>query len=140
MAEFAARVLQERGVRVADWSTTQLTPDLIDAADLVLTAESEHRAAVVSLRPAAATRTFTLLQFARLAEASTPSPAAVSIDDLGHDLIVRARSVRGTVHPIPGRNELPDPMGMSIARFRGCAATIDRAINQIMRAAVDPLS
>lgn len=61
----------------------QLDSSMIRDADLILTATRQHRAAVVSLMPTAVPRTFTLLEFARLAAATIsvdPDEPTVSMD------------------------------------------------------------
>ncbi|QSB24146.1 arsenate reductase/protein-tyrosine-phosphatase family protein [Curtobacterium sp. 24E2] len=49
-----------------------LTAAIVEDADLVLTAERSHRAAVVSLAPRATKRAFTIKQFARVLGGSSP--------------------------------------------------------------------
>lgn len=45
-----------------------LTPDMVTVSQLVLTATREHRSSVLAVAPTALKRTFTLLEFAQLAE------------------------------------------------------------------------
>jgi protein-tyrosine phosphatase len=54
--------------RAEDHRSTPLTADLVDWADLILTAARDHRSAVVTMVPAARTRTFTVRQAARIAD------------------------------------------------------------------------
>jgi protein-tyrosine-phosphatase len=54
--------------RADQHSSQRLTADLIDAADLVLTAAREHRAEVVSMSAQARPKTFTVRQAGRLAQ------------------------------------------------------------------------
>lgn len=51
----------------ADHRSTQLTPELVAGADLILTAARDHRSAVALLEPAARARTFTIRQAGRIA-------------------------------------------------------------------------
>lgn len=60
----------EQSVRLGGEPTAHrsryLTAEIVERADLVLTAERSHRAAAVSLAPRASKRTFTIKQFARV--------------------------------------------------------------------------
>ena len=100
-------VMRSRGVVVDGFRSRPLTPAIVADADLILTAERSHRAAVVSMVPDALHRTFTLLQFARLIEAGasigrTPTasttPRCSSSSRDGH---VRGRSRETTTSSIP---------------------------------------
>ncbi len=84
----------------------------VAAADLVLTAEREHRALVVATHPAALRTTFCLLEFARLL-------ASAELDPFEQDAVRRARAAvaeaameRGMAPPVsPEDDSVPDPMG-----------------------------
>ena len=65
-------MLRVRGAVAEGFAARNIDPRLIKAADLVLTADLGHRAAVVELWPAAVRRTFTLKEFARLLAAVDP--------------------------------------------------------------------
>ncbi|MFU8852641.1 phosphotyrosine protein phosphatase [Micromonospora sp. SL1-18] len=62
----AARQITSRGGDVVGFAARKLRSDLIDAADLVLTATVDQQEYVVALRPDAAARTFVLGEFGRL--------------------------------------------------------------------------
>ncbi|MGC4110512.1 MAG: adenylyl-sulfate kinase [Nocardioides sp.] len=64
-AEFA-----RHGTETTAFRSHLLTGDLVDEADLVLTAEAEHRTRLLEDRPAAFRKTFTLGQFVASAEAA----------------------------------------------------------------------
>jgi protein-tyrosine phosphatase len=68
-----AALLDQAGVSSTGFAACQATAGLVDSADLVLTATTDHRARVVELQPGAMRRTFTLLEFA-LAATSLPAP------------------------------------------------------------------
>jgi len=67
-AEFA-----ERGTDVEAFRSRPATGELVDAADLVLTAEASHRARLLEDRPAAFRKIFTLGQFVASAQQADPS-------------------------------------------------------------------
>lgn len=60
----ALTVLLERGIDGRAHRASQLTRELIDAADLILTMKPEHKAHVLSLQPQAVPRVFSLWEFA----------------------------------------------------------------------------
>jgi len=62
------RQLEALGVTATDHVARQVTADLIESADLVITAERDQRSTVVGLVPAAVRRTFTLKELAALGE------------------------------------------------------------------------
>ncbi|MGH3489393.1 MAG: hypothetical protein ACRDP8_16000 [Actinopolymorphaceae bacterium] len=67
MTAEAAAVLIAHGGDPDGFRSTELTAELIAAADLILTATRAHRSAVVTLDPGALRRSFTLTEFARTA-------------------------------------------------------------------------
>ena len=57
-------------INVAGHRARRLTQEMVEEADLILGMSRSHRRAVVELSPRSARRTFTLKEFARLAEAT----------------------------------------------------------------------
>ena len=130
--EFSAQVLMERNAFVEGHRSRLLDANLVREADLVLTASREHRSAVVRLLPAAIGRTFTMLQFARLAgmvpPLHGPDPAR-----LGRELVVEAKAARPLLQPVPPEeDDLPDPMGGPLADFERCATRLDGVVRAIL--------
>jgi protein-tyrosine phosphatase len=84
MEPHALSVLAAAGVDGSDFRARELVAEHVVAADLVLGATREHRAAAVVLHPRAASRTFTLREFARLAagQRGLVPPERPSDDDL----------------------------------------------------------
>ncbi|SDQ27842.1 protein-tyrosine phosphatase [Curtobacterium sp. UNCCL20] len=105
-----------------------LTPSIAGAADLVLTAERSHRAAVVSLAPRAAKRAFTIKQFARVLDGLEPS----DLDGVesAEQLVERVARLRGTVSPPadPADDDVDDPYRRSEATHKRVADEIDAAL------------
>jgi sulfate adenylyltransferase len=60
------------GTDTSTFGSRMLTAELVDRADLVLTAEAEHRARLLEDRPAAFRKTFTLGQFVASARTADP--------------------------------------------------------------------
>ncbi|ROS65307.1 protein-tyrosine phosphatase [Curtobacterium sp. PhB172] len=105
-----------------------LTAAIVEEADLVLTAERSHRAAVVSLAPRATKRAFTIKQFARVLAGLEP-------DDLAdvhspEALVERVARLRGTVPPPadPADDDVDDPYRRSEATHARAADEIDAAL------------
>ncbi|TFB51756.1 low molecular weight phosphatase family protein [Cryobacterium tagatosivorans] len=130
----AGRLLERLGLDQAGHQPRQLTRELIDDAQLVLTAERDHRAAVARLAPEARWRTFTLREAAALAEAaraagprgdlyraaSAHGPAerlADFVDDLNR--------ARGLVEPT---FDIADGHGSSARRHRAALQLVDEAV------------
>ena len=113
---------------------TYLTEMLAESADLVLTAAREHRAAVVRLSPRASRRSFTLEQFARLAEASDPAELAAA--DSPADVVRLVASMRGMVPPLddPEAEDIVDPYRRGLDVHERAAADVDRAVDAIVTA------
>ena len=133
----AATVLTRRLGRVEQHTSQALSRALVGAADLVLTASRRQRGVVVSAVPAAMGRAFTVRQFARLLDAvPTPPPGTLPADPAaqGRWLVTEAKLARSSLQPVPGEQEdLPDPMGGSLADFELCADRLQDAIDRILR-------
>ncbi len=114
------KYLREGGVPLKpDWRSRQVSPSMIEAADLILTAEEPHRRAVVLASPHALRRTFLLLQFARLAQvlhddaalnASTPR------DGSGASLLRAIAKARTIAQPTIDDEPSSDNVGRAVLR------------------------
>lgn len=106
-----AHLLEQSGAYSGEFAAHNLTPEALDAADLVLGMTRRHRAAVASLNPVVLPRTFTLNEFARLVVEGqagfTPSPDRS--DDLRR-LVKLAAGQRGPVGD-PVSDDIADPYG-----------------------------
>ncbi|SDO31184.1 protein-tyrosine phosphatase [Nakamurella panacisegetis] len=125
MHPWADRVLTSLEVPHDGFLTTRVTPEMLDAADLVLTADRVNRSQVVSLHPVVLHRTFTIRQFARLVGSAADRPTATS----GGELLELAISQRSVV--AAGRlvdDDIPDPAGRSLRRVRRAAELIQDAV------------
>lgn len=114
----AARVLSERGVTDPGFRSRPLTAELIGSADLILTAERAHRAAVVQFDRSAMHRAFTMRQFARLApEQGTDTSSRAE----GPALLRAALDNRGLQQPVPAEDDdIADPVGGPERGFQRC--------------------
>jgi sulfate adenylyltransferase len=112
-----------RGALVDGFRSTRLTHQLIDAADLILTAESAHRRWILEERPIALQKAFSLGQFARGLAVAEPGPADT--------LLERVRSRAATA--LPG-DDVADPYGLGAAGAKTAAAEIGRLLAAILPA------
>lgn len=118
-----SEVLGDRGLADPDFRSRQLKPDHLAQADLVLTATLAHRSAVVTQRPAALRRTFTLLEFADLVgDMDAPDVTALIAD-------AAARRSRST-----GDRDLADPYLRGLEAHREAAAIVAAAVATITAA------
>ncbi|MCW2606125.1 MAG: Tyrosine phosphatase [Frankiales bacterium] len=130
MEPHALSTLASYGVPGESFRARELVAEHVVAADLVLTATREHRAAAVVLHPRAAARTFTLREFARLAAAVDPATLPEG------DVVERARALvravagkRGLVPPAsPKDDDLSDPYHAPESAFQACAALVQDAL------------
>ena len=126
MEPHALQTLSAYGVDGADFRARELVAELVVGADLVLGATREHRAAAVVLHPRAASRTFTLREFARLTAAVDPAglPDGDPLER-ARALVKAARGRRGLVPPdVPADDDLADPYHAPASAFEVCAGLV----------------
>lgn len=132
MHPFALEILRERDIPAMEFRTRVLSADLISRADLILTAERQHRVAVVKCVPSAVRLTFTLRQFARIANQMREFDGADPVES-GRYLLAESVSSRAQLQPVaPKDDDIIDPMGKRIDAFRRCADSIQVAVAAIL--------
>ncbi|NYD68501.1 arsenate reductase/protein-tyrosine-phosphatase family protein [Agromyces atrinae] len=112
MTPQSADLARALGVSDTTHTARQITPALIEAADLVLVASRSHRREVVEEVPRAGRYTFTLRELARLIEAASAdgtldqAPLRASID-----LVSEIAALRGAFPPPadPADDDIVDP-------------------------------
>jgi protein-tyrosine phosphatase len=126
METYALSTLASYDVDGSSFSARELVAEHVVAADLVLGATREHRAAAVVLHPRAAARTFTLREFARLAGAVDPAALPTSDPVERAKALVRAAAAnRGLVPPEhPRDDDLDDPYQAPASAFGTCGALV----------------
>jgi protein-tyrosine-phosphatase len=143
MDDDSAAALRELGGDETGFSARKLDADQIRRADLILTANRKHRATVVRLDATAAQRTFTIREFASLAEQFD----LTSLPDV--DAATRLQAVveeiaasRGTVRPDERSDfDVEDPYGGPPSLHQRIVAQIDAATTMttdLLVAAVRP--
>lgn len=126
------QVLDDHGVDGRSFRAKQLTPALIEAADLVLTAEHAHTTAVVRLRPAAARRTFTVRQLARILSFGIPATLP-SAGDAVRNLVTRATAERAAAGPSSADDDIEDPWQQPLPVYERSAARMDAGLEGVLR-------
>ncbi len=130
----SARALRELGGDPAGHAGRRLSAELIRTADLVLTAETAHRSAVLQLEPLAFWRTFTMREFARLGAGLRVPTVALQADEL-RARVAEVAGRRGLAEPVaPGADDIGDPFGAPIEQVRACAAQVLTAVDGTLAA------
>ena len=124
--ESVHRLMSERGVDVSRKKSQQLSQDLVDKSDLILTMTSEHARGVVSRFPRAIGDVYTFRHFGTLV---TPrSPEMSTRDWLDHLHLSNRRAYLGDDDVL----DVPDPIGHEHNVFVELAAELENSINWIM--------
>ncbi|MFC5931860.1 low molecular weight phosphatase family protein [Cryobacterium melibiosiphilum] len=147
MTPEAAALSVQYGSTSTTHKPAQLTMSLVIEADLILTATRDHRAEVVSLTPKAIRKTFTLMQFARLAPTlvdllGPPSSLVEPVEttperlELLKTLLSKTSEARSLVQPPVALtdDDVVDPYKQPQPVYDSVAAEIDRAATTITQA------
>jgi protein-tyrosine phosphatase len=130
MDPVAAALLAGLGGDPCGATARRLTAELVENADLVLGAATEHRDAAVRLSPAwALRRTFTLREFARLLRAEDADGVAEPADRAAE--LVRGAGARRGAEGRGEDDDLADPYGAPERVARSCAGRIAESVQRI---------
>ncbi len=130
----SAQVLRELGGDPLGHQARRLSPQLIEAADLILTAQTFHRSVVLQAEPLAFRRTFTLREFGRLGAALEPFPGQPT-DRILRNAVLAVADQRGNFEPIePGADDIEDPYGASMEVTRIVGFEISEAVDAVIGA------
>lgn len=123
MSRYAAAELRGYGGDPTGFAARQLTPQMIEEADLVLAATRDLRSQVLAESPGALRRTFTILEFAALLELGEGgSPAEVVRWAGAH------RSAAAAVE-----QDVPDPFRRGAEAHAAAAKAINDAVQRIAK-------
>jgi len=140
MDAHAAAQLVAHGGNPAGFIARDLTADLIEASDLVLTATREHRGQVALMHPRALRQVFTFRDFADLVKAVDGLGARVAHTDSRTwvaQVTERAAASRGVNPPLePDQADIVDPYGREDAVFAAMAQQIVGSMPAVVRALV----
>lgn len=129
MDALSALALRELGGDPDGHVGRELTEQLIGEADLILTAGTAHRSAIVRLDPPVFRWTFTLREFGRLGAGLDPLPNTAT-PDLLRVRVAHVASRRGTAEPVaPDADDIADPFGAPVDVARRCAQQVARAVD-----------
>ena len=120
----------------------QLFPSTVESADLVLAMTRRQRSVVARMVPRASRYSFTLREFARLADLLAADPALVPGGEPGQSLPSRLRAVlpilashRGLVATqVTADDDVPDPYRKGDSAFRLVGEIIDDAASRVVTA------
>ena len=122
------RILESRGIGASEFRARRLDRDILSRADLVITAEREHRAFVSRLSPEHATKSFTLRQLTRLLAVPSPvKPSGAPVDRV----LAHAQASRGLGGPASGDDDIADPWGRRRVFYRRTANQLDLALDDL---------
>jgi protein-tyrosine phosphatase len=125
----SVRAMSRRGVDISAHRSRQLTPELVDWANLVVTMERAHLMSLAEFSPTVIERAFPLRELDSLAALIGPRRA---------DETVLAWSTRAAAARLPGAvlhygtdDDVVDPMGRGSRAFRRTAEELDTLISRV---------
>lgn len=131
----SALALRELGGDSEGHVARRLTYEILAGADLILTAESKHRSAIVRDEPVLLRQAFTIREFGRLGQtipAALPEP--VTEEGL-RERVWEVAGQRGWADPPhPGQDEIGDPFGAPLEVARDRARQVAEGVEGVMRA------
>lgn len=125
-------VLAERGIADPDFRGRQLTPHLISGADLVLVMTREHRSRVVSQQPAALRRTFTLREFARVAQLAGDQVSGDTVAVRLKRFLPVAARMRGLARVDVALDDISDPYQRGEAACLRMVDEVEAALDDVV--------
>lgn len=123
MSKYAAAELEGFGGDPTGFAAQQLMPEMIEQADLLLTATRDLRSQVLAESPGALRRTFTILEFAALADMAEGADASEIVKWAGAH-----RSAAGAVE-----QDVIDPFRRGPEAHAESAASIHAAVEKIAK-------
>lgn len=141
MTHESAQSMQERNYKPTKHISQDLTPAMLEKADLVLTMTLEHRSQIARMLPKASKYSFTLDEFARLVSFLSADPEfkdefKKSTKETREQYLARAIKeailLRGMVPTGTDPRDVTDPYGESIEVYRQVAEHIDVMVGIIV--------
>jgi protein-tyrosine-phosphatase len=128
-----ALVLQGFGGDPSGFVARQLSNDMINGADLVLSLTSAHRSAVLQDVPGALSRTFTLSEAASLITSLAPRtpPSGEGLAERGRSLVQAMVAIRS--RRLTSDVDVPDPIGRSLEFHQEVAEVIAAALIPVLQ-------
>ncbi len=133
IGEYSAIALKELGANPDGHKPQQLQASVATSADLILTAEIEHRQIVLLEAPAALRRTFSLREFVRLAARVEPLKPSDPFDvQAVRAQVLQVSAQRGLAPRAAGSEDIADPVGASLKETRQRALEIAECVEVII--------
>jgi len=129
----AVTVLAEFGSDGSSFRSRRLRADMLESADLVLTATREHRSDVARMHPSVMRRLFTMNQFGYLLANAPAVHPSITAREAGKALIDAAVTARGRVRSRSVEDDLDDPVNKPVRAFRHCALLLSTNFAQVQR-------
>lgn len=127
------KLLIDRGLADEAFVARQVTPALIEAADLVLVMTREHRSSVVVLHPPAVRRTFTLREFARVAPLAAPFLEGDTLAQRLSSLGSVAARLRGLAPANAIQDAITDPYGRGQPACLTAVDQIEQTVDDVVQ-------
>ena len=124
------RLLSRHGSQWSGWTSSRLDAELVDSADLILTASLDNRNQLIRAWPEAAAKSFTLIPFALHCSEHPAGLAGAGSDH--RTLTSWLREARERLPATQVDKDLPDPMGRSSRTFRQVDVMVEMAVSQIL--------
>ncbi|MFM5905370.1 MAG: hypothetical protein ACKORF_04615 [Micrococcales bacterium] len=126
----------ELGFEPREHIAQQLTPELLDRADLVLSATQEHRSRVAQTNAEAIKKSFTITEFARVGQFLNGNPESIDASVLAEAVsplqkVELASRYRGYAPPALESDDIDDPWGRDYAQYQRVAKEIQESLMQI---------
>ena len=130
----AKQVLDEHGITTTTHSSKQLTPELLEESNLVLTATAEQRSDVARTMVRANRFTYTILEFAELIHfINDPGESDFEVEIKPQNLEEKLQLIataRGYINSNKDR-DIPDPFMKDLSDYRLAGHLINEATNTI---------
>lgn len=141
MPEQSLEIARKQGIEnPEEHRAKQITEELINQSDLILALDRGHRKSIVQLSPRATRKVFTVVDLARLIEATTDADlqeelnlAGDSVIDRLHATVEAARLSRSELNPLdnPADEDIVDPYGKSQSVYEASAGQLIPTIRLI---------
>jgi protein-tyrosine phosphatase len=133
IGEYSAVALKELGADPEGHEPQRLQAAVAASADLILTAELEHRQFILRDTPAALRRAFSLREFVRLAEDVEPLQPSDPFDvGAVRAQVLQVSAQRGVARQAAGSEDIVDPVGASLKETRKRAREIAECVDAVI--------
>lgn len=131
----SALALRELGGDSEGHVARRLTHEMLAGSDLILTAESKHRSAIVRDEPVLLRHAFTIREFGRLGQTIPAAVDEPTTEGRLRDRVWEVAGQRGWADPPhPGQDEIGDPFGGPLEVARDRAQQVAEGVDAVIRA------